>query len=415
MVQMVSDGLAERTTWRPRRLVFVAVFAAFLIVATPAPARLRRSHRSRASAAATTLAEGWNGVTWTIEPTLDPGGVLGSTLLGVSCTSRAACTSVGYYYNSVGAGTVMAEVWDGVSWTLQPILAPTGASFSQLSGVSCTSASACTAVGYYTDSAGVPLTLAERWDGITWTVQPTPNPAGAVRSQLLGVSCVSATACTAVGYSVDATGTHAALAEAWDGTSWTIQPTPRPAGARESLLRDVSCTSAAACTADWYYTDSTGTRLPLVERWDGAAWTIQPAPSPAGAQGSLLRGISCTTISSCQAVGYYINGSGLRQALAETWEGTGWRIRSISTPSGASSSELKAVSCASSTTCTSVGDYVSSTGAQLPLTETWYAEYSARHHKSWRLEKAASSGGPLPTLSAVSCPSANDCTAVGSQ
>ena len=43
------------------------------------------------------------------------------------------------------------------------------------------------------------MTLAEVWDGSTWTVQSTPNPTGATSGSLYGVSCTSATACTAVG------------------------------------------------------------------------------------------------------------------------------------------------------------------------------------------------------------------------
>ena len=39
----------------------------------------------------------------------------------------------------------------------------------------------------------------ERWNGTTWTIQPTPNPKGAHFSELKSVSCDSPTVCTAVG------------------------------------------------------------------------------------------------------------------------------------------------------------------------------------------------------------------------
>jgi hypothetical protein len=65
--------------------------------------------------------------------------------------------------------------------------------------VACTSANACTAVGAYNTSTNVPLPLAERWNGSSWTVQPTPTPPNATASVLQAVSCTSATACTAVG------------------------------------------------------------------------------------------------------------------------------------------------------------------------------------------------------------------------
>jgi hypothetical protein len=61
-------------------------------------------------------------------------------------------------------------------------------------------------------------------------VQSTPNPSGALFSELNGVSCASASACTAVGYyGISFNGftyNEGTLAEAWNGTTWVIQPTP---------------------------------------------------------------------------------------------------------------------------------------------------------------------------------------------
>jgi hypothetical protein len=81
-------------------------------------------------------------------------------------------------------------------WAIQPLRGPALPS-SVLIAVSCTSATACTAVG-----SGNTRVLVERWNGETWSVQPTPKPAGSSDSVLMGVSCTSATACTAVGFLV---------------------------------------------------------------------------------------------------------------------------------------------------------------------------------------------------------------------
>src|SRR5204862_347064 len=89
------------------------------------------------------------------------------------------------------------------------------------------------------------------WDGSSWSVQPTPNPMGGSNSELVGVSCTSSSACTAVGNSSSGT-----LAEVWDGSSWSIQPTPNPAGAS---LAGVSGTSARACTGGGNTVTITGT------------------------------------------------------------------------------------------------------------------------------------------------------------
>jgi hypothetical protein len=76
-----------------------------------------------------------------------------------------------------------------------------------------------------------------------WAIQPTPNTGGWVRS-LFGVSCTGATACTAVGRLGGAT-----LAKRWNGTAGATQPTPNPTGAMYSALWGLSCTAANACTA----------------------------------------------------------------------------------------------------------------------------------------------------------------------
>jgi hypothetical protein len=122
-----------------------------------------------------------------------------------------------------------------------------------LTGVSCTSATACTAVGEYTNASNVAVTLAERWNGTAWAVQATPNPVGTNGSELSGVSCTSATACTAVGAYYLAYGVPVALAERWNGTAWVIQATRNPGGTNGSYLSGVSCTSATACTAVGFY------------------------------------------------------------------------------------------------------------------------------------------------------------------
>ena len=102
----------------------------------------------------------------------------------------------------LGVLSVMPATAFGAGWSVVPSPNPQVPQGS-LSGVSCTSASACTAVGDYTNTTGTRVTLAERWNGTSWTIQSTPNPTGAKGSSLSGVSCTSASACTAVGYDVD--------------------------------------------------------------------------------------------------------------------------------------------------------------------------------------------------------------------
>ena len=80
--------------------------------------------------------------------------------------------------------------------------------------------------------------------GGRWKVLLTPGrPGGNPTAHLAGVSCPTATACTAVG----AAG-RTALAERWNGSAWTVQAIPIGAGT-SSHLSAVSCTGPNACTA----------------------------------------------------------------------------------------------------------------------------------------------------------------------
>jgi hypothetical protein len=62
-------------------------------------------------------------------------------------------------------GSTLAERWDGSTWTIQTTRTPSGATGVNLSGVSCTSDTACTAVGSYTNSGGTQMAFAERYSG----------------------------------------------------------------------------------------------------------------------------------------------------------------------------------------------------------------------------------------------------------
>jgi hypothetical protein len=76
---------------------------------------------------------------------------------------------------------------------------------------------------------------------------PSPNPGPGV-TWLWGVSCAATDACNAAGYYFAKTGTPRTLIESWDGTRWSVVPTPSP-GVENRALNGVSCASATTCTA----------------------------------------------------------------------------------------------------------------------------------------------------------------------
>ncbi len=313
------------------------------------------------------VAERWNGTKWSMQRTRNPKGGSGSALYGVSCVAVRACTAVGSYFNGRATAT-LAERWNGTRWSAERTPNPKGARDSELYGVSCTAADACTAAGYYINRSDTALrTLAERWNGTKWSIQRTPNPTGVTDTRLFGISCASARVCTDVGEYYNGT-TYFSLAERWNGTKWSIQRTPNPKGSLQPLLSGVSCVSARACTAVGSSETTTAT-VTLAERWNGTKWSIQRTPNPKGAARSELDGVSCTAGGACTATGDTATASA-SATLAQRWNGTKWSIQRTPNPKGGSSIELAGVSCAAARVCTAVGQYYNGT-ATLTLAERW--------------------------------------------
>jgi len=352
-----------------------------------------------------TLAESWNGSSWMIQPTPNPGGgsvAIENKLAGVSCTSATACTAVGSS-GSTGTFVTLAERWDGTTWTTQTTANPVSAGDNLLSGVSCASNVACTAVGH--DSrGGVSASLAERWDGANWSVEATPSPPAALGSTMLTVACPSSTACAATGSWHNASGLDVTFEEAWNGSAWALQATPSPTGTQNSHLLGVSCMSAAACLAVGSFTGGSGVSVLLAERWDGTSWTIQATPLPTGAQNSVLTAVSCSSANACTAVGY-AGSTGAFGPLVEQWDGTSWAIQAAPNPTGATNSVLTAVSCPTITDCAAVG-YFDAGGAQATFAESW-------NGSSWVIHATPNPAPLVSYFTGVSCTSATSCTAVG--
>jgi hypothetical protein len=361
-----------------------------------------------ADQAAGTLAESWDGSSWAIQATPHPSGDIDASLASVACTSAGACTAVGGYDTPAQAGKTLAEAWNGTSWAIRATPNVPGAQNNYLSAVSCTGAGACTAAGDHQATGQPELTLAEAWDGTSWRIQATPSPPGATVSNLSGVSCPAAGACTAVGTDVTPAATSLTLAEAWDGTSWAIQASPAPAGATVAELSAVSCPGVTACTAVGYDTNilgGTAKNKTLAEAWDGASWRIQATPTVA--DGSVLSAVSCAGTHACMAVGYYLDSLLRPVSLAEAWNGTSWTTVPTPNPPGAADITLSGVSCPAAGACTAVGSYDNSSGVTVTLAESW-------NGTSWRIQATPDPGATFSQLSGVSCPAAGACTAVGS-
>ena len=235
-------------------------------------------------------------------------------------------------------------------------------------------------------------------------------PPGAFDSSLTGVSCASSSVCVAVGYyQLEKNSAGLPFAEIWNGTSWSMQTIPAPANAAAvggAPLGRVSCASTTSCIAVGGYTPSGSNEPePLAAAWNGSTWKLENPAAPPGAIGASLGGVSCISPSVCIAVGSFsVTTNGPADTLAEKWTGTSWSILNTSNP--AINNGLSAISCPSATLCVAIG-YVPG-GA---IAEAW-------NGSTWSTEQtpAVPSTPDMQTqygLNDVSCGSATTCLAVG--
>lgn len=242
-----------------------------------------------------------NGLGWT-----------GEGLYGVSCPSDARCEAVGYADDSTGAQIAMAVTWTGGQfWTFDAPVVPPASVSSKFTSISCPTVDYCKAVGWYVDAAGETTPLEETLSGSTWTIdaQPVPAPPG---SSLTSVSCTSTITCEAVGATATPAGASLALAEDWDGASWTAQVVPQTTSSVS--LASVSCPTTLSCWAVGSQQGG-GPSTPIAERWDGASWQETALPQVPDSLAASLSAVSCPTSDSCEAVGSETRQSGITTAL----------------------------------------------------------------------------------------------------
>ena len=299
----------------------------------------------------------------------------------------------------------LAERWNGVRWSIQPIPSPAASTLPDLNAVSCVSRKLCFAVGSFVESTYTARAFVEIWDGARWSMHRLANPSGVLSSILFGISCRSRTSCIAVGnaYTQIQPVRQLTLAERWNGVRWSLQKTPNPLGQRNpSLENSVSCSSINACAA-------VGTGG-LVERWNGGQLEDSAGPGPADRRGIALRQRVMSVGQGVHSRRELRRPRRCERAAGGALERRGLAgILRIPNAPRASTTALSDVWCRSASFCTAVGHFGTRAGAQLTLAQRWSG-------KAWTINRTPnpvfSTGSS--TLKGVSCTSEKACTAVGS-
>ena len=278
-----------------------------------------------------------------------------------------------------------------------------------LDGVDCVTETTCVAVGNEpAPRGGSVYALVETWNGSAWSrVIAPPASEVAPADWLFSVSCANVASCVAVGYffTLRNGGGADGLIETLTHGVWSASPIPSPGGdVVDSFLDGVSCSSPTSCVAVGYTLSKKFVARPLIIALAHGSWSIMPSSSLDSNSGA-LQSVSCVTRNSCVAVGYRASGS-TDETLVESLQRGKWVIvpSSGSGPVGLVHAGLDGVSCLTAASCVAVGRVE----GPVPTIEV-------QANQGWSIMKSPNpnSKDADTGLYGVSCTDTTSCVAVG--
>ncbi|PWU03301.1 MAG: hypothetical protein C5B51_19140 [Terriglobia bacterium] len=298
---------------------------------------------------AKTLTEHFNGTSWSVmsSPNPNPNGCANPSfaLTAVAPASHSDVWAVGYRNSDQTCTTLFQPIifhWNGSAWsdTANPLLSPAGN--NALNGVVSLASNNVYAVGYQSGPLEAVQTLVEHWDGVSWSVVPSPN-ANSTGNVLNGVSAVNPSDIWAVGDQVAPNVPVLTLTEHWNGSAWSVAPSPNPVTGSDldqNVLNAVVSLAPNDVTAVGFTLDFNAQRvLTLIEHWNGTSWSVVPSPNPSTASGALnkLTSVAALSPSNIYAFGFFANSStgGQTLSLALHYDGVSWNTISAPTPARA--------------------------------------------------------------------------------
>lgn len=163
-------------------------------------------------------------------------------------------------------------------------------------------------------------TLIEHWNGTSWSIVPSPNPFA--ENILSDVTAIAANNVWAVGHTEEDIGVGT-LVEHWNGVNWSVVPSPKPGTG--GMLGGVDAVSATDIwSAGSYYDEQKGLWETLIVHWNGSVWSVVPSPSP-GLYNNVLGDVAVVSANDVWSVGSFSSGGGTR-TLAQHWDGQRWQV-----------------------------------------------------------------------------------------
>lgn len=356
---------------------------------------------------------------WSSTTGFDPSGLSDPALDGVSCLSAGNCEAAGLGGDATETA-VAAQLSGGGSWSSSALSIDSDQ--VELQAISCVSTTWCVAVGGATSSSdtGEPTDydVVTTYNGSGWSnVNAAIERASASTSPtaLTGVSCTSQTSCAAVGYYTNANGAEMPIVMQLEGSAWIPSAPSWPSYMGDGSLLGVSCASATVCTAVGdYYDENISQQESLIVVLQDGTWTPVTELAETGLEGySDLTGVSCPTTTWCEAVGSFTDPSfDELYGFSGEIEGTSWQPDYYeATPSDASYAQYNGVSCPVQGSCVAVGVDEPNDDSSLYESTALIATLS---NEGWDTNDSSADDLAYSVLNAVSCSSDFNCQAVGS-
>ena len=326
-----------------------------------------------------------------------------------------------------------APVWgDGVAATFSAGVQHTAPN-ATFNAVSCSSPGNCTAVGNFRNSAGYSNAFAEtQADGVWSAAVPASFAAGVQAAHasaiLLAVSCSSPGNCTAVGKFADAALYDEAFAQTQtDGVWGPATPATFAGGVQsggpDARLNAVSCTSPGNCVAVGKVKVPGGGFRAFSQVEANGTWANGVTATFAGgvenaSPNAQFMGVSCPSAGNCLAAGFFTDAAGNYEAFSQRMAGGNWETAApaefaIGVQNPNPSAEFDGVACPSAGNCTAVGSFLDAAGASRGFSETMTGGVWGTGTPLALAAGLENAYGPQSSLGTVSCASAGNCTAVG--
>jgi hypothetical protein len=345
------------------------------------------------------------------------GGALAATAQATRATRAAALTA---------PAVPASDSWG----TAQVVNAPGSKTATDVTdAMACASAGNCAAGGEYTADGNNEAFVITEGGGLWGQAEEVP---GTAKLNTSGLAEVTSVACPLTGYCT-AGGFYSSSSQdnqlgfvvdesdgVW-GNAQAVRGLAAVSSNGQTTVSVVSCSSAGNCSAGGSYLGNAGQFQAFVVSEKNGTWgKAEPVPGTVNLNltgHANVNSLSCASAGSCVAVGYYSGGFEVKQAFIDTEANGTWgsaqAVNGIATLSGdKGAAQANWVSCPSASNCTAIG---TEWNGSSNVDEAFVTD---EQNGSWQPAKLVPGLADLPgsgysSGTAVSCASAGDCSAAG--